>query len=115
MDVLLYFVFAAALFFLMMRFGCGAHVMGHGHRHGEEGGTRRSPGVDAGSWTAPATSVDPVCGMTVEPAKSKSSVHNGRVYYFCSQDCREKFENAPASYEAPASEAAPMKEHHHAC
>ncbi len=30
-DVL-YYGFWAGLFFLMMRFGCGAHIMGH-HRH----------------------------------------------------------------------------------
>jgi hypothetical protein len=31
-DVL-YYGFWAGLFFLMMRFGCGRHIMGHGHRH----------------------------------------------------------------------------------
>jgi len=30
-DVL-FFLFWAGLFFVMMRFGCGAHIMGHG-RH----------------------------------------------------------------------------------
>lgn len=32
-DVL-YYVFWAGLFFVMMRYGCGAHIMGHGHHHG---------------------------------------------------------------------------------
>ena len=31
-DVL-YYGFWAGLFFLMMRFGCGAHIMGHRHHH----------------------------------------------------------------------------------
>jgi hypothetical protein len=31
-DVL-FFLFWAGLFFVMMRFGCGAHIMGHGHHH----------------------------------------------------------------------------------
>ena len=35
MEALLYFVFWAGLVFLMMRLGCGAHVMGHGHGHGK--------------------------------------------------------------------------------
>ena len=33
MQSLLYFLLVAGLFIAMMRFGCGAHVMGHGHSH----------------------------------------------------------------------------------
>lgn len=52
MGMLLYLLLSAGLFILMMRFGCGAHVMGHGqhsshgaeaHRHEE--GTNRSTGA----------------------------------------------------------------------
>ncbi|MCK9994604.1 MAG: hypothetical protein Dbin4_03124 [Alphaproteobacteria bacterium] len=33
MNSLLYFALWAGLIFVMMRFGCGAHIMGHGgHR-----------------------------------------------------------------------------------
>jgi hypothetical protein len=31
-ETLLYFALFAGLFFFMVRFGCGAHVMGHRHR-----------------------------------------------------------------------------------
>ena len=36
MPTYLYFLLWGAFFFMMMRFGCGAHIMGHGHgrRHG---------------------------------------------------------------------------------
>ena len=34
---LLYFAIWAGLFFLMMRYGCGSHIMGHGHHHGATG------------------------------------------------------------------------------
>lgn len=34
MPTYLYFLLWGAFFFVMMRFGCGAHIMGHGHRHG---------------------------------------------------------------------------------
>ena len=39
MGLLLYLLLFGGLFLLMMRFGCGAHVMGHGqHRqHGQHG------------------------------------------------------------------------------
>jgi Cu+-exporting ATPase len=77
-------------FFVMMRFGCGAHMMGgHGHRgsHGKQGGN------DAVK--------DPVCGMTVDPAKAAgASVHAGKTHYFCSASCRDKFEKEPAKYAA---------------
>jgi hypothetical protein len=29
-----YFVVLAGLIFIMMRYGCGAHMMGHRHHHG---------------------------------------------------------------------------------
>jgi Cu+-exporting ATPase len=42
---------------------------------------------------------DPVCGMTVEPAKAAGSVvHHGETYYFCSQRCVNAFTADPRSY-----------------
>ncbi len=36
---------------------------------------------------------DPVCGMEVEPGKTKLvSVHKGRSYWFCAEGCRWAFE-----------------------
>ena len=37
MPTYLYFLLWGAFFFMMMRFGCGAHVMGHGHGHRHDG------------------------------------------------------------------------------
>lgn len=34
MPTYLYFLLWGVFFLIMMRFGCGAHVMGHGHGHG---------------------------------------------------------------------------------
>ena len=43
--------------------------------------------------------VDPVCGMTVNPATASDSVgHDGENYYFCCRHCAEKFKAAPAQY-----------------
>jgi Cu+-exporting ATPase len=43
--------------------------------------------------------IDPVCGMTVDPAKSAGShVHEGTAYYFCSKHCLAKFQAAPQQY-----------------
>ena len=98
----LYFLVWAALFFFMMRYGCGAHVMGDvGHgAHGD------------GFWSAPDKSVDPVCGTTVATQGAKSAAYAGHVYYFCSAKCRDKFEAAPSSYAKPSS---PHEGHRHGC
>lgn len=37
MPTYLYFLLWGALFFVLMRFGCGVHIMGHGHKHGSDG------------------------------------------------------------------------------
>jgi len=40
--------------------------------------------------------VDPVCGMTVDPAKTPHHAHHaGQDYHFCSAKCRERFEARP--------------------
>jgi len=41
--------------------------------------------------------IDPVCGMTVDPAKARggSFEHAGTTYYFCSPGCRAKFAADP--------------------
>src|SRR6516164_581290 len=47
----------------------------------------------------PAEVRDPVCGMTVDQAKSKyRAEHAGHSYVFCSARCREKFTAEPARY-----------------
>ena len=99
MDSLLYFLLFAGLFFVMMRFGCGAHVMGHGHGHAGPGDGQDGSPPSAPQWIAPEYDIDVVCGMTVEPASAKSSVYGGKVYYFCAEECRQKFEVNPAYFE----------------
>ena len=45
------------------------------------------------------TTLDPVCGMTVNPATAKHShVHRDTTYYFCSGGCREKFAADPEKW-----------------
>jgi len=55
---------------------------------------------------------DPVCGMTVEPAKAAGSFDfQGRTYLFCSQHCLAKFKADPAAYagkQAPAAATAAL-------
>ncbi|MGJ5032941.1 heavy metal translocating P-type ATPase [Bradyrhizobium sp. HKCCYLRH3059] len=60
---------------------CGGHVH-HAHQHGET-----------------AKVIDPVCGMSVDPATSKHRFdHLGHTFHFCSAGCRTKFAAEPDKY-----------------
>jgi len=51
---------------------------------------------------------DPVCGMTVDPARSKHrQEHAGTTYHFCAADCRTKFIGDPQRYLSPAAASPP--------
>jgi Cu+-exporting ATPase len=52
--------------------------------------------------------IDPVCGMTVEPANAAGSAEfEGRTYYFCSTHCLHKFQADPQKYVGGAASTAP--------
>lgn len=106
MGTVAYLLVWGLLFMFMMRFGCGAHVMGHHGHHGHHDS-------DEGQLRQPSQATDPVCGMTVVPATAKSTVHDGKAWYFCSTTCRDKFEAAPQQYAQP-SLTAPSGGSHHA-
>jgi Cu+-exporting ATPase len=43
--------------------------------------------------------VDPVCGMKIKKEDAKFTyVHNDKTYYFCTEECRDKFVKAPENY-----------------
>src|SRR4030095_4335646 len=43
--------------------------------------------------------LDPVCGMTVDPARAAGQCeHDGATYYFCSKGCLAKFAADPKKY-----------------
>src|SRR3974377_1849437 len=98
METLIYFLLWGALIFLMMRFGCGAHIMGHGHGQHSAHGKDNSRDQDRLRWGPPEKEDDAGGGMTVGTGKAKSAVHDGTVYYFCSSNCQDRFEAAPQLY-----------------
>jgi YHS domain-containing protein len=57
---------------------------------------------------------DPVCGMEVDQGKTRTSgrtiSYHGQTYFFCSDDCKKKFETDPTTYAAEATARAPMNE-----
>ena len=58
------------------------------------GMTATSPGP-----ASPATVKDVVCGMDIDPKDAAGKVeYQGKTYYFCSDECKQKFEKAPTQY-----------------
>jgi xanthine dehydrogenase accessory factor len=48
---------------------------------------------------APASAVDPVCGMQVEVATARHTADvEGVVYYFCCANCRARFVKQPQDF-----------------
>jgi Cu+-exporting ATPase len=62
--------------------------------------------VSASTGALPGA-IDPVCGMTVDPATTKHHAeHTGTTHYFCSAHCRAKFLADPDRYVSAAAESA---------
>ncbi|MEO7073117.1 MAG: YHS domain-containing protein, partial [Rhodanobacter sp.] len=75
-----------------------------GHEHNDVGNAKSAAGK----------AVDPVCGMSVDPATAKHHAeHAGQTWHFCSAGCREKFVANPSAYldehatPRPATKTAP--------
>ena len=65
-------------------------INGHGQTHDCCGG---------GANAASGGEIDPVCGMTVNPATAAGQVtHAGQTYYFCSRHCVARFQAHPERY-----------------
>src|SRR4029077_12580812 len=60
--------------------------------------TTKQPGEQA---------IDPVCGMTVSIETAAASFeHEGRKYYFCRPQCRDRFRESPQQFINGSSPAA---------
>lgn len=76
----------ALLFYLMMRYGCGAHMI---HGHGNHGGHK-----EGGSGKF----IDPVCGKEVDEDQGYGVMHKGDLYRFCSRHCLDQFDEQPSIF-----------------
>ena len=83
----------AGFFYLMMRFGCGAHMV-----HGSHGGAHAGHQGHMSQGAATVSLTDPVCGMPVAANQGYAEVHGGEEYRFCSRSCLDKFDADPARY-----------------
>jgi Cu+-exporting ATPase len=49
--------------------------------------------------TEDSMGLDPVCGMEVNPASAEAqSEWGGQTFYFCSEECKRKFDANPQQY-----------------
>lgn len=85
MEGLVTFLIFAGLFYVMMRFGCGAHMTKDSHRGGQQ-------------ETENKGNVDPVCGIDVGVYQGYGMMHNEALYRFCSRKCLDKFEFEPEKF-----------------
>ena len=75
---------------------------GHSHSISQESANQHHHGPAHG------TTVDPVCGMLVDPATARHKIeHDGQTFYFCSERCRTKFADDPAKYVRGTVQQAP--------
>ena len=73
-------------------------VRGGGHEAGVAASTAGGTSDDGGDGDADEA-IDPVCGMTVDPADAAASVgHDGTTYHFCCGGCADSFRTDPAAY-----------------
>lgn len=51
---------------------------------------------------------DPVCGMQIDEQKAAGqSQYQGETYYFCSQHCKQKFDQNPQQYTQESGRSQP--------
>lgn len=48
--------------------------------------------------------IDPICGMIVDPATALHTEREGKMFYFCSESCQQKFLVLPVGVK-PKAEA----------
>jgi P-type Cu+ transporter len=79
-----------------------AHGSSHaGHHHGDVASCCGGRHGDA-TKAAAATTIDPVCGMRVDPAAARHrATWRSKDYLFCSGRCRERFEAGPEKFLRP--------------
>ena len=90
-------VFGIGVLLLLRRTGCIGN-MSHAH-HGPSGAQDHSDHASHSTETIKtATATDPVTGKQIPTARAVTSVYDGRVYYFETQENRQRFEASPEQY-----------------
>ncbi len=86
MEGLSSFLLFALLFYVMMRYGCGAHMI-HGHHDSHDHRNAHD-----------AQFIDPVCGKEVNQNEGYGVMHESSLYRFCSRKCLDQFDDQPSFF-----------------
>ena len=81
-------LFFALFFYLMMRFGCGAHIT-HGNHGSKEHDHEK---MDNQIF------IDPICGSKVKDEEGYGMLHDGKLYRFCSKEHLDEFDQNPSKF-----------------
>lgn len=57
-----------------------------------------APRIEPAPVGASRKAIDVICGMEVDRDTPLKAVHDGTTYYFCSETCRNRFLESPASF-----------------
>lgn len=103
MDALLYVVIWLVVIFFLKRGAIGQAAVPRQARAAVLGdyGEQRYSDLRPLGWVLPERAIDPICSTTIKTSNARVSLHEGVIYYFCSRECRERFEAAPALYLGP--------------
>ncbi|MBU0729610.1 MAG: YHS domain-containing protein [Proteobacteria bacterium] len=86
---ILWLLIIGLFFAFMMKKGGGCCGGGGHEKHDEHAHTESGDGKK----------IDPVCKMEVDPGKAAHETdYRGEKIFFCSTQCRDKFENAPETF-----------------
>jgi YHS domain-containing protein len=86
MESILSVLLFIGFLYLMMRFGCGAHIHRAGCSHSSHGHGKSN------EESLKTVTRDPVCGMEINAEQASGSIRYGsETYYFCSNECLRKF------------------------
>lgn len=94
MDGIVTLLIFAVFFYVMMRYGCGAHLI-HGKQNNHSPKQLKNEKTD---------SVDPVCGKSVAATQGYAKMYEDVTHRFCSRACLDEFESDPSKYPSVVSE-----------
>jgi len=100
-EWLMKFLIVLFMFTLLLTISCG--VMGLGCGAGMMAGGHSAHDKTSPSQKGAQLINDPVCGMELDARTAKFyKPYRSGMYYFCSEECQEKFEQDPEEYIPPA-------------
>lgn len=79
--IILWLIVGSLFYWMMSKIGSGSR--------------RNSGSAGKGSYPIGQMVEDPVCGMFIDPKTSIKSRFKGKSFYFCSSECKEKFDKQP--------------------